>query len=124
MSLSMVLTTDIKELQDRLSRIEHDLPNVIEGVTEKHLLIIEERAKGLAPVDTGYLRDNIRSLGAKMAGDIISGELVSGADYSSYLEFGTVTIPEKRFLRDALEAEVNSLTQDLESAIEALLARR
>lgn len=108
--------------------IEHDLgeavvkihrllqwPEVAKKVIERHLDTIVKDAKKEAPVDTGALRDSIRSIGARIAGDLISGEIEVGVDYASFQE------KRVHFLSNALEDEIQDLVTDLQRAFNNLL---
>lgn len=50
--------------------------------------------------DTGNLKRNLRW--ETVAGQF-TGKVISGADYSTYLEFGTVNMGQRPFMRPALE---------------------
>ncbi len=90
-------------------------PKVVEAVIERHLKGIERKTKLTAPVDSGALRDSIKSLGARIAGDLISGEIEVGVPYASFVE--------KRvgFLNDEIEDEVSALFKDIKEAFEKLM---
>ena len=90
-------------------------PKVAKKVIERHLKVIEKEAKRGAPVDTGALRDSIRSLGVKISGDVITGEIEVGVEYASYVE------RRVGFLSDSVEGEIGSLVKDLEEAFEKLM---
>lgn len=50
--------------------------------------------------DTGFLANNIIS---KVATDGLSGEIISRADYSAFLEFGTSKMGARPFMQPSLE---------------------
>lgn len=50
--------------------------------------------------DTGYLVNHIYS---NIVGDGLTGEIVSSAEYSSFLEFGTSTMQARPFMQPSLE---------------------
>ncbi len=58
-------------------------------------------ASGEAPAtDTGFLQNNIVT---RVATNGLSGEVVSRAEYSEYLEFGTLQMGARPFMHPALE---------------------
>ena len=57
--------------------------------------------EGDAPAsDTGFLASNIS---AKISGDRLEGEVISNADYSEALEFGTFKMGARPFMQPAAE---------------------
>lgn len=62
-------------------------------------LEIEREAKKLAPVDTGNLRNSIRT--EQVDGGILIGSF--GVEYAAYVEFGTENMAAQSFLRPAVE---------------------
>ena len=50
--------------------------------------------------DTGFLASNIS---AKISGDRLEGEVISNADYSEALEFGTIKMGARPFMQPAAE---------------------
>jgi HK97 gp10 family phage protein len=61
--------------------------------------VIARRAQQLAPVDTGYLRDHIKAIKLGDGGAAV----VSEADYSAHVEFGTYKMAAQPFLRVAID---------------------
>jgi HK97 gp10 family phage protein len=94
----MSATLDLKteEAREKLIRaIVHHLNSAANSV--------ETIARELAPVDTGNLRANIRQ--TKFAtDDNLSVTIESGADYSLYVEYGTVNMDAQPFLTPAFES--------------------
>lgn len=65
---------------------------------------IRDRAKALAPVDTGRLRDSIDyELDTDERGPVARISWGSGAFYGQFIEFGTRRRPARPFLRPAAE---------------------
>jgi hypothetical protein len=62
---------------------------------------IEERAKSLAPVETGRYRDSIRAE-ADIEGGTAVGRVSSDVPYAVYIEYGTSDTPVFAPLRRAL----------------------
>lgn len=65
-------------------------------ISETNDKIVDE-AKSNAPVVSGRLRDSIRK-----EGDGLESDVVVGAPYAVYVEFGTRYQEAQRFLRDAI----------------------
>lgn len=59
--------------------------------------------KQLAPVDTGFLRDNIEQTEIATAGNP-HAKVESKADYSMFVEYGTVNMEAQPFLTPAFES--------------------
>lgn len=63
-------------------------PGVVASVAAAQGLIVQE-AQSLCPVRTGFLRDNIAAVAPDDSGRTVVGQVVSGAPYAGYVEFGT-----------------------------------
>jgi hypothetical protein len=76
---------------DELKRKFNSIPSDIEDGLDAELHAIaneyQNKAAEAAPVDLGFLKNNITSF--RLAP--LSYEVVSGAPYSAYVEFGTIT---------------------------------
>lgn len=79
-----------KEVADLISRSDQEV-----WLTAKD---VENRAKALAPVLTGELRDSIQ---ARKTAD--GAEVTVGTDHGFYTEFGTSDTPTQPFLRPAVQ---------------------
>lgn len=96
---------------DELNRLAIDLGRKADGMDSRTSMIvrkaafdIEARAKQLAPVRTGFLRN---SIGAKFTGQgfrLYSAEVVAEAFYASYVEHGTSRMAPRPFMGPALDA--------------------
>lgn len=78
---------------------------------------VTQDAKKLAPVDTGFLRDNIFpnvTLGRRSG---IRGRVTSSAPYSIYQEFGTSRHAAKSFMRPAINKNLNFIQKELGDAL-------
>lgn len=74
-------------------------PNAKEAIY-KTAADIEARAKVAAPVDTGNLRSSIRKRGINQH----AAEVVVGAEYGIYVEYGTSRMGAQPYLQPAVEA--------------------
>lgn len=59
-------------------------------------------AKQLAPVDTGFMRTNITQT-VNASPEKLRAEIESGADYSVFVEYGTVNMAAQPFFTPAFE---------------------
>ena len=96
------------------AEIENKAMNGLEKACEQ----IADRARSLCPVDTGTLRDTIRVrrlsgdpfldvrvyAGSRIAGGASKKGAERGAFYAPIIEFGSVKMSKKPFLRPALDA--------------------
>lgn len=77
-----------------LKKFGDEAEKLIEDTTVAVASEIEADAKRLAPVDMGFLRNQIFT----QEKDKLNYEIVAGAPYSAYMEFGTgglVNVPEE-----------------------------
>jgi len=116
----IVMDLQAKKLE-RVARRLKDWPEVAQSIFHQWLEEVEGTAQDLAPVRTGYLRDNIQSLGAKLAGDVVKGEILSAAEYSSYVHNGTSRMKGQPFLQDAVEEELSKLIRALQAGFNNLI---
>lgn len=84
-----------------------------DAIVQNTALRVETRAKKMAPVDTGYLKQHIQ---AKKTG-MLSAEVDSTANYSIYLEMGTRKMPPKPFMRPAMKQEEVFFFQKLQNLL-------
>jgi HK97 gp10 family phage protein len=94
----MRVTANTAEIIKNIDRYTTNQQKQIAQVINNTALTMEREAKQLAPVDTGNLRSNIIS---HIAG--INAEVVSGTEYSKYLEYGTSKIAARPFFTPSIE---------------------
>lgn len=85
------------------------ISRVAEAIAEVELIVavlvakiahdIEAWAKVHAPVDTGFLRGSIRAIAQSKTNWIV----MAGAEYSAYVELGTVNMGAQPYLLPAVE---------------------
>ena len=97
------------------AEIENKAMNGLEKACEQ----IADRARSLCPVDTGTLRDTIRV--RRLAGDpfldvrVYAGSREKGgAFYAHMVEYGTVKMSKKPFLRPALDSVKGNVISTIE----------
>jgi HK97 gp10 family phage protein len=69
-------------------------------------------AQQLAPVDTGFLKANITQEGEASA-DSLRVRVESGADYSVFVEYGTVNMEAQPFMTPAFESARRQVNNSL-----------
>lgn len=75
-----------------------------------------ERAKQLAPVDRGTLREGI---GARMDG--LQAEVISAAAHSAMVEFGTSRAPAQPFMQPTAQEMRVEFASEMEKAVREVL---
>lgn len=98
---------------------------------------VEERARQLAPVDDGQLRDSITTKQARakrqrgsVKFDASSGvEIVTGptgrqeGGNAAFQEFGTVNMPANPFMRPAIDSSAQEVIADVRKELEAQIEK-
>ena len=74
------------------------IPIEYSGVGELFGTIAQQLAQSVCPVDTGYLQSSINGSG----GDT-EGEVIAGAEYAQYVEYGTWKMQAQPYFTDAVE---------------------
>lgn len=69
-------------------------------------------AKQLAPVDTGFMRENIEQTDIASA-ENLKATIESGADYSVFVEYGTVNMEAQPFMTPAFESARRQVNNNL-----------
>ena len=80
----------LRELQARFDQLPQELQREAKGYVAMGAQTWVRNAKRDAPIDLGVLRNQISYVDMSKAGSI-SYEVVSGARYSAYIEWGTIT---------------------------------
>ena len=106
---------DITQVISRLNKFGNKAKDEVSAITKKTALQISNDAKKLAPVRTSFLRKNIRASRAKSM-----VKVVSGAKYSSYVEYGTSKQGAQPFMRPAFEKGRATYKKALYSALNKL----
>lgn len=81
---------------------------------------VTERAKSLAPVDTGRLRDSITGYVQELAVVQMRIKAIVGSEveYAGFQEYGTRYMGAQPYLRPALEAERAYITERYKQAVD------
>jgi len=88
-----MITVEVKglrELQAKIDSLQPQFKKEVEGTVERGVQLFVRNAKRDAPVNFGVLRNSI-SYYPTSKGEVIGFEVVSGAYYSPYMEWGTIT---------------------------------
>ncbi len=80
------------KFEDKSKEVKQQISSVSEEAMEAALLVLEARAKALAPVQTGLLRDSLNHQVRQQNGDII-GVVGSDLEYAIYVEYGKNPVP-------------------------------
>jgi HK97 gp10 family phage protein len=92
----------------KLHQIQRELPNKIAAELNSAAHSMEVLAKALAPVDTGYMREHVSQTKMAAEGDL-TARVESEADYSLYVEYGTVNMSSQPFFTPAFESAKRQL---------------
>lgn len=84
---TLIEVQGLNKLKKKLGQIPENVKKMVDAEMSAIAKEYEDRAVAAAPVDTGFLKGQIS---ASKVGEM-NYEIVSGAKYSGYVEFGTVT---------------------------------
>lgn len=87
-----MITVEVKglrELQAKMEKLEPEFKKEVSATVERGVQLFVRNAKRDAPVNFGFLRNSI-SYFPTSKGEVIGFEVVSGANYSPYMEWGTI----------------------------------
>nr|DAF00001.1 MAG TPA: putative tail component [Caudoviricetes sp.] len=94
-------TGELRRLAVNLGAAGREATQKAQAVVAKAAFDVEARAKSLAPVDTGALRN---SIGTDLGGDRLSAVIGPTAAYGIYLELGTRRMAPQPYMGPALDA--------------------
>lgn len=81
----------------------------------------QRTSQSVAPVRTGYLRQNITVKTTKVSGDTVTGEYDANADYSSFVENGTYKMRAQPFMRPGVAAAKPFFYSKVEAALKGVM---
>lgn len=96
--------TKIKKLFDELDIAKNTSVEYTKEGMKTAVSRAAEKAQGIAPVDTGYLRRNIQPRPVEEAHGVVVGRFVAQAEYSSYNEYGTYKMAARPFMTPSVAA--------------------
>ena len=79
----------LKKLNTLLEELKKALPQDVEYALGRGLLILEDEAKILCPVDVGRLRESITTETQQQADSTVTGAVGTNVEYAAYVEYGT-----------------------------------
>ena len=88
----------LQEFKNKLNRFSNETKKEVDDAIQKTALFIEAKGKTFAPVDTGRLRNSIHY--RKTAE--YEAEVIVGAHYGAFVEFGTTRMRPQPYLRPAV----------------------
>lgn len=88
----------------------------VQGALDESKTSAVDYAQSIAPVRTGFYRDNIDG-DVTVAGTKRTMTLRGNADYSLWIEVGTSRMPAQHVLRRAIDQEAPKLTQRIQAAL-------
>lgn len=97
--MSVHTTLDLKGLHE----VQRSVAEKVAAELNSAAQSMESLAKQLAPVDTGFMRDHVSQTKTADANDL-SAVVESAADYSLYVEYGTVKMDAQPFFTPAFES--------------------
>jgi HK97 gp10 family phage protein len=114
-----------KKLAENLKKINRTAQGrALREAAKQGAEVIVQEAKRRAPVDTGTLRDSIRSKFVKRRSDSVTVEIGPGPKgyYGYFLEFGTSKMAARPFLRPAMdECNQRAAEETQHTMVEAVL---
>lgn len=106
--MARVTLHGMEKLQAALKRA----PELVKAESQQAVRVstfaIAQRARALAPQDTGRLRAAISSSARGQSGRVL---IDKSAHYWRFVEYGTVTMPSRPFIRTAAELESGDFVQ-------------
>lgn len=94
------------------------------GVIQATSFSVAQRAKALAPVDTGALKSSITAQSRGLSGSVrVQGGVIHGRRpeiYWRFIEYGTVKTPARPLFRAATEAETSAFETRIRNIVPAI----
>ena len=100
------VTVELNELNQLVATLEHKtngMDSRTSLVVRKAAFDVERIAKTLAPVDTGFLKNSIHTQIRTANFRTYGAEVIAGANYASYLEYGTSRMAPQPYMQPALD---------------------
>jgi HK97 gp10 family phage protein len=85
--------------------------------------ITEREAKRIVPVDTGNLKNSIRSEIDEVTHSFVSAVTGTNVEYAPYVELGTSRQSAKPYLRPAQDTQVDQIKRAIETGVLREIAR-
>ena len=101
----------------KMYQIQRELPKKIVVELNNAAQSMESLAKQLAPVDTGYMKEHITQTKHASESDL-SAQVESEADYSLFVEYGTVNMDAQPFFTPAFESARRQVNNNLKRVLQ------
>ena len=101
-----------KELMEVFVRAHKHAARQAHNALHNNIEEMKATAVKLAPVDTGFLKENIYT---EYAG--FEDKVISGAGYSGFLEFGTRYMTRQPYMQPALDQQAPKFKKDIEDIL-------
>ena len=95
--------------KNNLPRIASQIDRALSAIVRKNAFGIEAKAKALAPVDTGLLRNSIQTTGEGP----LKASVGPNVEYAPHQEFGTRHQKGKPFLTPAADEQKKEFEKDV-----------
>jgi len=106
----------LKEIEKNIDIYAKYMDIGVQAAMEEVIDLIATKARDMAPVDTGKLRNSIQWTVRKMTKDLVTGSVMANIEYAKYIELGSSNRPPDPFLEPALEEGIKRLKKELEAA--------
>ena len=107
------------DLTDAIRHFRSVPDNLLKALKESFVEVgelITSDAKSNCPVDTGFLRDSIKS-NVKVENDDVLCEVVATAEYASFIELGTSRMVAQPFIRPAIESNKDKINELIKKSV-------
>jgi HK97 gp10 family phage protein len=101
------------EAASRLDSLANSITREIASALQEAANIFVQNAQANAPVDTGFMRDNITITESSDTSITITSE----AGYSGFVEYGTRKMDSQPFFEPAIEQSISEIEQLISDAI-------
>lgn len=105
---------EIAVVSNRFPELVERYPQKASAAVHKTAYDIEARAKAVVPVDTGNLKNSIRS---EFSSDGLTGYVGTSVEYAPYVEFGTRKMGARPYLTTAAETARDAFVRAVEEAL-------
>ena len=109
------MSITIETKLDKTAIIRAGIQDATKQAIAKVCIDTESKAKNLAPVDTGYLKNSIQMDLSRLSE--LVGEVAVGAEYAVYVEFGTSRMVAQPYMTPAAEDVGASLVEVVQRLI-------
>jgi len=103
----------LDEIKAALERAPHTIRVVANRVVDEEMARVTERARELAPVRTGRLRNSIYRRKTGFLGWMVGAAVF----YAGFVEFGTRKMSARPYLRPAIEEVLPEIREELKDAL-------